>query len=92
MAGRKKRLAKDAKPVTIYLTPEERMALQVIELRRSKRSEERDSPSEIVSDALWKFLADVEGVPQAQIEALLPKSPKHQLKSNIRRFPRKESH
>jgi hypothetical protein len=89
MPGRKKRRPADAKPVTIYLTAEERLVLQVIEGRRQVRSEQGDSPSEIVSDALWHFLEDREKMPRKQIEALLPSKPKDQNQSNLKHFPKK---
>jgi hypothetical protein len=71
--ARKKRLPDNARPVTILLTPAEKLVLSLIEARRQQRLEERDSPSEIVSDALWRFLTEVEGMTRAEIEALLPK-------------------
>jgi hypothetical protein len=87
MAGRKRRLPEDARPVTISLGGEERLVLQVIEVSRQRRSEGRDSPSEIVSDALWHFLTTVERIPREKIEALLPaKTPEHKT-SNIKSFP-----
>ncbi len=88
---RKKRLPKDAKPVLISLGGEERLALQVIEVRRQSRSEERDSPSEIVSDILWHYLENVEKVPRGQIQALLPSKPEDQKQSNLTQFPKKNS-
>jgi len=85
--ARKRRVPKSARKVMILLTPAQELALQVIAARRRSRSEERDSPSEIVADALWKLLIDTEGVPQTQIEALLPPEPdEHQ--SNLREFPK----
>jgi hypothetical protein len=74
--------------VTVYLTPVEELALQVIEARRRERSEGGDSPSEIVSDALWKLLEDSERVPRAQVEALLPAKPSNAAKSNLKNFPK----
>jgi len=91
MAGRRKRLPGDAKPVTISLGGEERVALSLIEARRQRRSEGRDSPSEIVSDALWNFLESVEKVQRGQIEALLPNIPKDEGQSNLKQFPKKKS-
>lgn len=91
MAGRKKRLPGDAKPVTISLGGEERVALSVIEARRQRRSEGRDSPSEIVSDALWHFFENVENMSREQIEALLPSKPEDQNLSKLKQFPKKKS-
>ena len=71
--ARKKRLPDNARPVTILLTPAEKLVLSVIEARRQQRQEERDSPSEIISDTLWRFLIEIEGVAREEIESLLPK-------------------
>jgi hypothetical protein len=90
MAGRKKRLPLDAKPITISLAGEERLALQVIEVRRQSRAEERDSPSEIVSDALWHYFENVEKMSREQIRGLLPPKPKGQNQSNLKQFPEKK--
>jgi hypothetical protein len=83
--ARKKRLPQNARPMTISLTPAEKLVLSVIEARRQEREEERDSPSEIVSDALWRFLTEVEGLSRNDINSLLPKSePKDMSKSKIK--------
>lgn len=68
---RKKRLEPDAEQIAIYLTPTEQLVMNVISVRRKKRQQDRTSPSEIVADALWKILTDVERVDQAAIEELL---------------------
>jgi hypothetical protein len=86
--GRKQRVSEAARKTTVFLSPADELALQVIELRRRKRGEERDSPSEIVSDALWKFLTEAEGVPRSQIEALLPEDKPDTQQSNVRKFPK----
>jgi hypothetical protein len=89
MAGRKKRLPHDAKPVTISLSGEERLALQVIEARRQRRLEGRDSPSEIVSDAIWYLLENREKMSREQISTLLPSQSEEQ--SNLKPFPKKRN-
>jgi hypothetical protein len=89
MAGRKKRLSIDAKPVTISLGAEERVALQLIEARRQRRQEDRDSPSEIVADALWHFLERVEKLSREQISALLPSQPTERNGANVKQFPKR---
>ncbi|HEY7351800.1 MAG TPA: hypothetical protein VH596_03430 [Terriglobales bacterium] len=68
---RKKRLDKDAEQVAIYLTPTEKLVMDVIAARRKRREEERTSPSEIVADALWKILAETEGVGREKIQQLV---------------------
>lgn len=89
--GRKKRLSKDARPVTISLDGRERVILNLIEVRRQSRDEDRDSPSEIVADALLHYLKEVEKVSVEQIEALLPPKPEVKTVSNVTQFHRKEN-
>lgn len=72
----------------IYLEPVEQLLLQVIETRRRSRSEERDSPSEIIADALWKYLEEVEKMPRKQLEDLLPVESDVQKKTNLKAFPK----
>jgi hypothetical protein len=90
--ARKKRLPENARPVNVMLTPAEKLVLSVIEARRQERREERDSPSEIVSDALWQYLTDVENMTREQIESLLPKiETTDNSKSKISTIPHKKS-
>jgi hypothetical protein len=90
-SGRKKRLPDDARPVTISLGGAERVILNLVEVRRQQRSEDRDSPSEIVADALLHFWVDVEKMPREQIEALLVPKPESKGPSNITEFHKKEN-
>ncbi len=90
MAGRKKRLPPDAKPITIYLGGEDRLALQVIEVRRQSRDEQGDSPSEIVSDALWNYFQNVENLSREDIQRLLPEKAQGDMKSKLKQFPKKK--
>jgi len=89
--ARKKRIPDNARRITILLTPAEKLVLSVIEARRQQRDEDRDSPSEIVSDALWRFLTEVEKMTREEIEALLPKvALKNVAKSKVSTiFPKK---
>lgn len=67
--------------------------MQIIEARRRERLEDRDSPSEIVVDALWRYLVEVEKVPREQIEALMPPiSVDTHIESNLKPFPKKNGH
>ncbi|HTW78256.1 MAG TPA: hypothetical protein VME23_01805 [Terracidiphilus sp.] len=86
--SRKQRVAKNARRITIFLTPADELALHVIETRRRQRREERDSPSEVVSDALWKFLETTEGVPRDKVDSLLPLAIQATPASNIKKFPK----
>ena len=70
--AREKRLPEDAKPVTVSLGGPERVILSLIEVCRQRHWEKRDSPSEIVADALHHYLVDVEKLKLEQIETLLP--------------------
>lgn len=88
--GRKKRLPNDARPVTISLGGAERVILSLVEVRRQGRTEDRDSPSEIVADALWHYWLDVEKMTREQIEALLPPKVENKGQSNVTEFHRKE--
>lgn len=89
-SGRKKRLPRDARPVTISLGGAERIVLNLIEVRRQARGEVGDSPSEIVADALWHYWLNVEKMTREQIASLLP--PKLEMKgqSNVKEFHKKE--
>jgi len=86
--ARKKRLDDDAEQVAVYLTPTEKLVMDVIAGRRKKRREERTSPSEIVSDGLWKILTDEEGVPKEKIQELLAvRSESAKEPDNLKVFP-----
>ncbi len=68
--SRTRKLEQDAEQVAIYLTPMERLVMDVIVGRRKKRQEDRTSPSQVVADALWTLL-DGEGIPRKKIQELL---------------------
>ena len=86
--ARKKRLDDDAEQVAVYLTPKEKLVMDVIAGRRKKRKEERTSPSEIVVDGLWKILTEAEGVPKAKIEELLAVPTEESSPDNLKVFPK----
>jgi hypothetical protein len=88
LVSRKKRLEPGARPTTVYLTPGVELALNVIEKRRRARGDSHDSPSEIISDAIWKHLHDVEGIQQDQITKLLPQAAASNV-DNLKKFPTK---
>jgi hypothetical protein len=86
---RKKRLDDDAEQVAVYLTPTEKLVMDVIAGRRKKRREERTSPSEIVADGLWRILTEGEGVAKEKIQELLAVKPEAALEpDNIKIFPK----
>jgi hypothetical protein len=87
---RRKRLEADAEQIAIYLTPTEQLVMNVISVRRKKKEENRTSPSEIVADALWKILIEVEGVSRTAIEDLLRVHKEtDQGGCNVKLFPKK---
>jgi len=88
--GKKRRLEEDAEQVAIYLTPMERLVMDVIGGRRKKRQEERTSPSQIVADGLWKILTEGEGVAKEKIQELLAVQPEAvQEPGKVKVFPNK---
>jgi len=88
--ARPKLTSEGAKRTTIYLNPAEDFALNLIENSRRIRKEKRYQPSEIVADAIWLYLEQVEGKSRLQLEALLPKMPqKEEQRSNLKQFPKK---
>jgi hypothetical protein len=88
--AKRKRLDDDAEQVAVYLTPTEKLVLDVIAGRRKKRREERTSPSEIVADALWKVLAESENIAKEKIQELLAvPSGVAEEPNNVKVFPKK---
>lgn len=82
MAGRPKGgRSAGAKRTTIYLNPAEDLALSVLENSRRVRGEKRCQPSDIIADAIWKFLESTEGKTRPQVEALLPAQDKGRQKN-----------
>lgn len=81
---------KDAKKVTVSLTPEAELALQAIASRRRKRGDGKDSRDEIIDEAIWHLLTEVEKVPRDSIERIVPSIPEEPRQSNLTRFPKKK--
>jgi hypothetical protein len=67
--GRKKRIPDGAEGTTVYLTPRERLVLDVLLRRRQDGKEERAGLSEILVDGLWRMLEE-EGISKKQIASL----------------------
>jgi hypothetical protein len=88
--ARKKRLDDDAEQVAVYLTPTEKLVMDVIAGRRKKRHESRTSPSEVVVDGLWKILMEEEGVPKTKIEELLAVPIEGSGPNKLKIFPTKD--
>jgi hypothetical protein len=81
---------KDAKKVTVSLTPEAELALQAIASRRRKRGDGKDSRDEIIDEAIWHLLTEVEKVPRQNIDEIVPSIPEEPKQSNLTRFPKKK--
>ena len=88
--ARPKLTSDGAKRTTIYLNPAEDLALSVIENSRRVRVERRCQPSEIIADALWLYLEQIEGKTRDQIAALLPTFPVEKRQSKVKQFPPKK--
>ena len=78
-----------AKRTTIYLNPSEDFALNLIENSRRARNEKRYQPSEIIADAIWLYLEQVEGKTRKQLEELLPKPQQEEERSNLKQFSKR---
>jgi hypothetical protein len=74
-SGRPRSVSEKAKATTISFTPAERMAIHVISENRKARSEGKTTANEIVVDAVWHLLEQVEHKSREQIEGLLPPAP-----------------
>ncbi len=72
---RRQHVPKNARRNTFYLTPAQEYAIDTIQKLRRHRNDSRDSPSEIVADAIWNWLAEVEKIKREEIEARFPSPP-----------------
>ena len=72
---RRQHVPENARRNTFYLTPAQEYAIDTIQKLRRHRNDKRDGPSEIIADAIWKWLEDVEHVKQQEIEARFPPAP-----------------
>ncbi len=86
---RRQHVSENARRNTFYLTPAQEYAIDTIQKLRRHHNDKRDSPSEIVADAIWKWLTEVEGVNRQEIEARFPSPPDaEQSPSKITQMPR----
>lgn len=87
--GRKKRIPDGAEGTTVYLTPRERLVLDVLLRRRQDAKEDRASLSEIIIDGLWR-LSEEEGISKKQIAALFRAvATGKKLEPNVVLFPKR---
>jgi hypothetical protein len=80
--ARKQRVPSNAKRTSIYLSIAQEHALATIEHERRHRNEGRDSPSEIIADAIWR-LGESYNVRRKEVEARFPDPPPKEPKNNI---------
>ena len=72
--GRKRRNPEGADGTTVYLTPEDQVALNLIRAKRKKAdvdSEDRSGVSQVLVDGIWELLQKELRLNRKQIEALL---------------------
>lgn len=74
--GRRKRIADDATPTTIYLTPAEQLAVHTVQARRAARRKDKPTQTEVLLEGL-RLLLKREGISQSQIDELVPKREAH---------------
>lgn len=90
MLGRPKTVSGDAKRTTIQLNPDVNFALSLIENSRRSRKAKRYQPSQIIEDAVWFYLEQIEGKTREQLTSLLPVPPKASPQSNVTEFRKKD--
>jgi hypothetical protein len=87
--SRKKHIANNAKRTSFSLTPAVELAIDTIKALRRNRNDQRFTPNEILSDAIWKWLLDVEGKKREDIEAIFPPLPVQEVSpSKIAQMPK----
>ena len=87
--ARKQRVLPGAHRTSIYLTTAQEHALVTIEHLRRHRKDGRDSPSEIVADAIWQLLETYGEEKRAEIEARFPEPlAEVHLKAKIAQMPK----
>ena len=88
---RRHHVPENARRNTFYLTPAQEYAIDTIQKLRRHNNDNRDSPSEIVADAIWKWLEDVEKVKRQEIEARFPSPPVQvQTPAKVTQMPKKK--
>jgi hypothetical protein len=80
-----------ARPTTIALTGEDKLAIQLIGETRRRRGSNRSTMNDILVDALWE-MAGKEGVTKDQVAAVLPAfSENDQINNNVTQMPKPKS-
>ncbi len=78
--GRPKTLDEKTDRVHPSFNAEEAYVLQTIRLRRKHRGDARRDTSQIIVDALWLLLTEVEGITKEELREMLSRKP-------LREFP-----
>ena len=73
MCPKERHIPAHARPTSLSLTEEEKLAIQLIGIARRRKGSKRSTMNDILVDALWE-LAESEGVTKDQIAAILPVS------------------
>jgi hypothetical protein len=90
MCPKERHIPDHARPTTISLTQEDRLAIQLIGAARRRTGSNRSTINDVLVDALWE-LAKKEGVTRDQIAAVLPAPPENDRKRKIAEMPKRRS-
>jgi hypothetical protein len=91
MCPKERHIPAHARPTTIALTGEDKLAIQLIGEARRRRGNDLSRMNDILRDALWE-LAEKEGVTKAQIAAVLPPfSENDRINHNVTEMPKPKS-
>ncbi len=84
MSPREKHIPDNALRTSVCLTPEDKMAINFISQVRRSRKDRRTTTNDILVDALWHYIENVEGMSKDQILTMLP--PTHH--TNVKQMPK----
>lgn len=75
MSPRAKHIPDEAQRTSVCLTAEDRAAIRwICEVRKAAKNN-RTTLNDVLVDALWYYLEEVEGKTREQIQAMLPPAP-----------------
>jgi hypothetical protein len=77
--GRRSTLDDKAEKIYPSLSPEEGYVLDTIRRRRKDRSHARCDISQIIADALWLLLTEVEGITKEELHETMTRKPLREL-------------
>jgi hypothetical protein len=91
MCPKERHIPANARPTTIALTGEDKLAIQLIGVARRRRGSNRSTMNDVLVDALWE-LAEKEGVTKDRIAAILPVlSENDQISNKVTEMPKPKS-